>query len=207
MAWIEIMPGVYAGVPDKVQAKVEVKAEAETTGDPSSGQTVPLIPFGVAQHAIQTAKPSLRRSGRSPKRPARPANTSTASSRLPATSRAPADNCASAAEMPIQQPAKPTSAARPSVSPTPPASRLMSHPTPGTFGNLLGSKDHPLADTRRTIVTDYPTPTTPDLTSQTDGSTARLSSPKSTRRSPRRAQRRRRQLAHTPRGTHSPRLR
>ena len=42
MAWIEIMPGVYAGVPDEVQAKVEVKAEAETTGDPSSGQTVPL---------------------------------------------------------------------------------------------------------------------------------------------------------------------
>ena len=28
-------------------------------------------------------------------------------------------------------------------------------------------------------MTDYPTPTTPDLTSQTDGSTARLSSPKS----------------------------
>ena len=45
-------------------------------------------------------------------------------------------------------------------------------------------------------VTDYPTPTTPDLTSQTDA-----------RRSPRRAQRRRRQLAHTPRGTHRPRLR
>ena len=42
MAWVEIMPGVYAGVPDEVQAKVEVKAEAETTGDPSSGQTVPL---------------------------------------------------------------------------------------------------------------------------------------------------------------------
>ena len=78
MAWIAIMPGVYAGLPDEVQ----IKAEAETTGDPSSGQTVPLMPFGVAQHAIQTPRlrtaPSLRRSGRSPKEPARPANTSTA---------------------------------------------------------------------------------------------------------------------------------
>ena len=33
MAWIAIMPGVYAGVPDEVQAEVAVKAEAETTGD------------------------------------------------------------------------------------------------------------------------------------------------------------------------------
>ena len=44
-------------------------------------------------------------------------------------------------QIPIRQPAKPPSAARPSVSPTPPASRLMSHPKPGTFGNSLGSKD------------------------------------------------------------------
>ena len=37
MVWIEIMPGVYAGVPDEVQLKVEVKADAETTDDQSPG--------------------------------------------------------------------------------------------------------------------------------------------------------------------------
>ena len=36
------------------------------------------------------------------------------------------------------------------------------------LGIHLGAETIPLADTRRTIVTDYPTPTTPDLTSQTD---------------------------------------
>ena len=72
-----------------------------------------------------------------------------------------------------------TSAAWPSVSLIPPASRLMSHPTLGTFGNSTWEQTHSLADTRRSIMTDYPTRTTPDLTSQADGSTGSTRSPKS----------------------------
>ena len=78
MPWIQIMPGVYVGVPvPRLRLKAEVKAEAETTGDrhailkgrwtggnsrrwstmPASWpeDTVLLIPFGVAQHAIQAS--------------------------------------------------------------------------------------------------------------------------------------------------------
>ena len=131
MAWIEVMPGVYAGVRTRfrprptlrrpVTSAPAIRAAGRLVGRRNAGarcqraglRAQSLYTVSESHTLNPSCKPSWRHSGRPPKRPARPANTSTVSWLSPVMSRTPPDNCALAAKTPIQHPARPTSAAYP----------------------------------------------------------------------------------------------